>query len=272
MRVVSWNVNSIRTRADAVAQWIDRHSPDVVLLQETRCSDAQFPYSLFESRGLEVAHHGGGHRNGVAIAGRAGLADVTRGLEGPAPFDEPRMISATTGGIRFHSVYVPNGRALDDPHYAFKLEWLQRLLTTVSSGVGRGEHTVLAGDFNVAPADIDIYDPARWRRRTHASPPERAAIEALQSAGLVDVARELDPRPGVYTWWNYRPGQFERNNGLRIDLVFVDRAHLGDVDRVWVDLEARAAVRPSDHAPVVLELSPRPVVNGVEPAATLRSD
>lgn len=251
---MSWNVNSIRTRIDRVLAWVDGHEPDVVLLQETRCSDAQFAELVagFEDLGHRVAHHGVDHRNGVAIASRVGLGEVTRGFGGVnrIPYDEARLIAATCGGVRVHSVYVPNGRELDDPHYLFKLVWLERLRAALDPTVP----TLCAGDLNVAPADVDIYDPVRWRRRTHASPPERAAIDALLDLGLRDVTREQHPEPGLYTWWSYRPGQFEANRGLRIDLALCSD-HVADrVADVWVDTDERAGERPSDHAPLVVDL------------------
>jgi exodeoxyribonuclease III len=251
-------VNSIRTRVDRVLAWLTTHEPDVVLLQETKCSDAQFAELApsFEAAGYEVAHHGVDHRNGVAIASRLGLSEVARGFGGcnRSPYDEPRLISATCGGVRCQSVYVPNGRELDDPHYLYKLVWLERLRANVDAS----RPLVCAGDFNVAPADIDIYDPARWRRRTHASPPERAAIAALGDTGLRDVTREHHPEPHLYTWWSYRPGQFEANRGLRIDLALCSPQVADRVVDVWVDRDERAGDRPSDHAPLVVDLDRGP--------------
>lgn len=254
MRVVTWNVNSIRARLDRVVGWMDRHRPDVVVLQETKCDDARFGElePAFGRRGYETAHHGVDHRNGVAILSRVGLEAVQRGFAGTnrPPFDEPRTIAATCGGIRVHSVYVPNGRALTDSHYLYKLVWLERLRAQVDPA----GPTLCAGDFNVAPADADIYDPVRWRRRTHASPPERAAITALLDAGLRDVTREHRSEPGLYTWWSYRPGQFEANRGLRIDLALCSDPVAERVRAVWVDTEERAGNRPSDHAPLVIDV------------------
>ena len=259
VRIVSWNVNSIRSRHQRLLDWLRRHEPDVVLLQETKCSDAVFePFAdRCRSLGYDVAHHGGDHWNGVAILSRVGLDDVKRGLPGVnrPPFDEARLISAHCGGVRVHSVYAPNGRELDDPHYLFKLVWLERLRTVVDTS----ESTVLAGDFNVAPADIAIYDPKRWRRRTHASPPERAAIDALLDVGLHDVTRHHLPGPDVYTWWSYRPGQFEQNRGLRIDLALCTQDVVDRVGRVHIDRDERAGdapceEKPSDHAPLVIDL------------------
>lgn len=256
LRIASWNVNSIRSRQGEVLGWLERHRPDVLLMQETKCTDAMFATveiaGMYAALGYAVAHHGRDHWNGVAILSRVGLDDVERGFPGAnrAPFDEARTISATCAGIRVWSVYAPNGRGLDNPHYLFKLVWFERL----RSAVDAARPTVVAGDLNVAPTDLDIYDPVRWRRRTHASPPERAAVGALVDLGLRDVTREHLPGAGVYTWWSYRPGQFAVNRGLRIDLALCTDDVAGRVERVWIDREARAAARASDHAPLVLDL------------------
>ncbi len=252
MRIATWNVNSIRARQERVMAWLDRHQPDVLLLQETKCDDETFEADPFEELGYETEHWGVDHWNGVAIISRVGLAEVERGFPGHqrSPYDEARLLSATTGGVRVHSVYVPNGRELGDPHYLFKLVWLERLRAAVDPS----RPTIVAGDFNVAPADADIYDPKRWRRRTHASPPERAAIESLLDVGLIDVTRQHRPEAGVFTWWSYRPGQFEQNRGLRIDLALCTPDIAGQVTQVWVDTDERAAKGPSDHAPLVVDL------------------
>ena len=252
MRVATWNVNSIRSRLDQLIAWLGRADPDVVLLQETKCSEADFPSSPLEHAGYEVAHHGVDHWNGVAIMSRSGLEAVHRGFPGPnrPPYDEARLLSATCGGIRIHSAYAPNGRQLDDPHYLFKLVWLERLRGALDTRVP----TILGGDLNVAPADVDIYDPNRWRRRTHASPPERAAIQALLDLGLVDVTRRHLPGPGVYTWWGYRHGMFETNRGLRLDLLLVTPDVADRSRTVTVDTAVRGGEHPSDHAPVVIDL------------------
>ncbi len=254
MRVVTWNVNSIRARLERVVGWFDTHQPDIALLQETKCHDEQFEElaAEFRCRGYETAHHGVDHRNGVALVSRVAMTEVRSGFTGRnrPPYDEPRLLAATCGGIRFSSVYVPNGRELNDPHYLFKLVWLERLRAELDPT----RPMICAGDFNVAPTDSDIYDPVRWRRRTHASPPERAAVSALCDLGLRDVTREHRPGPGFYTWWSYRPGQFEANRGLRIDLAFCSDPVADLVSSVWVDREERAGERPSDHAPLVLDI------------------
>ena len=259
MRIATWNVNSIRARTERVTDWLDRQRPEVLLLQETKCDDAMFHATIGEDLarlGYEWVHHGVDHWNGVAVLSRVGIDDVRRGLPGVnrPPFDEARLISATCGEVDVHSLYAPNGRTLDDQHYLFKLVWLERLRT-----VARLDRPgVLAGDFNVAPADVDVYDPRRFRGKTHTSPPERAAIQALIDDGLVDVTRHHLPDPGVYTWWGYRPGQFEQNRGLRIDLALGTPSLAARVTDVWIDTAERADDRPrkpSDHAPVVITLT-----------------
>lgn len=260
MRFATWNINSIRSRSTRLAAWLDRHSPDVLCLQETKCSTALFDVefgSLFADRGYHVVHHGRDHWNGVAIASRVGLDDVEYGFGGTQrpPYDEPRVVTAVCAGVRVHSIYAPNGRALDDPHYLYKLVWLERLAAVIDSA----RPTIAAGDFNVAPADIDIYDPIRWRRRTHASAPERAAIRHLVDVGLTDSARYLTPDDPMFTWWSYRPGQFELDRGLRIDLALVSNDLVDRLADVWVDREERVdqaiGEKPSDHAPLVVDLS-----------------
>ncbi len=261
MRIACWNVNSIRTRQPRVLAWLRSHQPDVLAMQETKCTDEVFAADGFAGEyralGYEVAHHGHDHWNGVAILSRVGLTDVRRGFPGVnrAPYDEARAISAMCGDMRVWSIYAPNGRGLDDPHYLFKLVWFERLRAAVA---GVDEPHVVTGDFNVAPADLDIYDPVRWRRRTHASAPERAGIAAIIDCGLRDVTREHLPGPEVYTWWSYRPGQFEQNRGLRIDLALCSGEIADRVHRVWIDSYERSGSGSdepvSDHAPLVLDV------------------
>lgn len=259
MRVATWNVNSIRVRLPDVVAWLRLHRPDVVLLQETKCTDATFDDLIrpeIEHLGYDVAHWGVDHYNGVAIASRVGLDDVRCGFpdEPPAPFDEPRLLRATCAGIRVWCVYVPNGRKREDPHWYFKLAWLERLREAVADDLDRGVPTIVAGDVNVQRADIDVYDPKRWRNRNHATPEERAAIAAVVDTGLRDVMRERYPDPGVYTWWSYRPGQFAANRGMRIDLVLCSDDLAERVTRVHIDRDERARPVTSDHAPVIVDL------------------
>jgi len=257
VRIATWNINSIRTRVDQTLTWAVANDVDVLLLQETKCGDTDFPFEAFTAAGYDVAHHGVDHWNGVAIASRVGLNDVAPGFRGPQapPFDEPRLLAATCGDVRVWSVYVPNGRELGDPHYLYKLVWLERLRAELDRADAPSARSLVAGDFNVAPADLDIYDPKRWRRRTHASPAERAGIAALVDLGLVDIARTHHPDTPEFTWWNYRPGQFEKDAGLRIDLALGSPAVVDATTQVWVDRSARAHERPSDHAPLVIDLA-----------------
>ncbi len=257
MRVATWNINSIRVRVHQVVAWGVANDIDVILLQETKCGDADFPFEPFEAAGYQVIHHGTNHLNGVAIVSRVGATDISLGFRGQQrePFDEPRLVAATCEGIRVWSVYVPNGRELDNPHYLYKLVWLERLRAELMSEGAADRDCIVGGDFNVAPADLDIYMPSRWKRRTHASPPERAAIMALTDLGLRDVTREHLPSGGVYTWWSYRPEQFVKNNGLRLDLALCSPPVADATTSVWVDRSARSVERPSDHAPLVIDLA-----------------
>jgi exodeoxyribonuclease-3 len=250
VRVVSWNVNSLSARWPRVSDWVRHHDPDVLLLQETKQDDARFPYAEFAELGYESAHLGFGQWNGVAVISKVGLADVELGLAGD---EEARHVAATCGRLRCHSCYVPNGRALDDPHYAYKLRWLESL----RDGLARrptSEPTLVGGDFNVAPADLDVWDPAAFVGQTHASAPERQAIAAILDTGLHDAVRELHPEEVIYTWWDYRQAAYTKGWGLRIDLMLVDAATMSATSEGYVDLEARVGEKPSDHAPVVLTI------------------
>ncbi|NNE12427.1 MAG: exodeoxyribonuclease III [Ilumatobacter sp.] len=258
MRAVTWNVNSLRSRIGHVTAWIDRHEPDVVLLQETKCSDEVFDESLrprFVERGFETAHHGRDHRNGVLVASRVGLHDVRYGFDGSAaePFDETRLVIATCGDVRFASVYVPNGRKAYTEHWHHKVAWLRRLRNEVAPAL-LGRPAMIAGDVNVQRDDHDVYDPRQWRKRNHATPEERAELAGLLGDGWRDVLREHQPGPGVYTWWNHAAGQFERNRGMRIDLALCSLPLAAAVTDAWVDVIERAEPKSSDHAPVVVDV------------------
>ena len=258
MRIATWNVNSIRARVDAVAAWIEQHEPDVLLLQETKCTDATFDAPEIGGRlaglGHEYVHHGTNHYNGVAILSRVGLGDVSIGFadRDDGAFGEARLLTATCAGVRVHNVYVPNGRKAYTPHWEAKVAWLHHLGTAVDVAVP----TVVAGDMNVQRADVDVYDPSRWRNRNHATPEERAALAALIDVGLHDVVRDRHPDPGVYTWWNHAAEQFARNRGMRIDLVLASPDVARRVTDAWIDTDERGRPRSSDHAPVVVDLRP----------------
>jgi exodeoxyribonuclease III len=248
VKVVTWNVNSLTARWPRVSAWFEENSPDIALLQETKQTDDKFPFAEFQTLGYESAHYGEGRWNGVAILSRVGLDSVTRGFGDDDP--EARVISARCGPLQVYSCYVPNGRALDNDHYLYKLRWLSSLAQTLASREA-SQHVVVGGDFNVAPSDLDVYDPSLFAGATHVSEPERDALRALETGGLVDLTRRLHPDETIYSWWDYRDGAFHRGWGLRIDLLFVNEALAELATESYVDREARKGAKPSDHAPVV---------------------
>jgi len=260
VRIATWNVNSVKQRVPRLLPWLDQRQPDVVCLQETKLADAAFTELLGEEltrRGYAVASHGEGQWNGVAILSRAGLGDVVRGIAGAPGFPHPeaRAVSAACGGIRVHSVYVPNGRVPDSDHYRYKLAWLAALRDEVAAGP---QAAVVCGDMNIAPADADVFDPAAYVGQTHVTPPERAALAELQALGLRDVVRDRWPTQRVFTYWDYRAGMFHRDLGMRIDLVLASTGVAGRVRAAWVDRQARKGSGPSDHAPVIVDLDEAP--------------
>jgi exodeoxyribonuclease-3 len=261
VRIATWNVNSVKQRVPRLLPWLDERQPDVVCLQETKLADAAFTDLLgdeLEGRGYEVAAHGVAQWNGVAILSRVGLEDVVRGLpDGPGfPDPEPRAVWATCGGIRFVSVYVPNGREPDSDHYRYKLEWLKVLRDDVAAG--DPSTTVVLGDINIAPTDDDVFDPEAYEGHTHVTKPERDALAALQSVGLHDVVRDRWPGERVFSYWDYRAGMFHQDLGMRIDLVLAGDAVANRVKAAWIDRQARKGKGPSDHAPVIVDLDEAP--------------
>ena len=259
--MATWNVNSVGARLPRLLDWLETRSPDVVALQETKCADAAFPHAAVEALGYEVAHNGDGRWNGTALLSRVGLQDVELSFAGQPPFAvgdallppavEARAVGATCGGVRVWSLYVPNGRSLDDPHYAYKLEWLAALRDALEPQVAAGP-CVVTGDFNIAPTDEDLWDPAVFVHSTHVTPAERGALTALLDLGLVDVPARPGKGDRAYTYWDYRAGMFHKDLGMRIDLVLASPSLT--VQDAFVDREARKGKGPSDHAPVVVDL------------------
>lgn len=255
MRIATWNVNSLNARMPRVEQWLAEVGPDVLCVQETKVSDDQFPALGFQALGYDSVYHGEGRWNGVAIVSRVGLSDPANGFAGdhPVPTVEARLISATCGPVRVATVYVPNGRSPDHEQYRMKLEWLARLRLHLDAAGDPSGHLLLCGDFNIAPDDRDVYDPAAYIGETHVTPPEREALGALEAWGLVDVFRRHYDDSGLFTWWDYRAGNFHKHLGMRIDLVLATAA-LADRSRwVLIDRNARKGKGPSDHAPIVVE-------------------
>ena len=292
MRLATWNVNSIRSRVDRVLAFLDRSQTDVLAIQETKCRDDQFPTAAFEAAGYEVAHFGLSQWNGVAIASRVGLDDVATHFpeqpgfaksiieDGPDPLldvvppIEARAIGATCGGVRVWSLYVPHGRALGDPHYTYKLAWLEALRTAAqgwagprgprevpqrsedtSWGGGAGDAVALMGDWNVIPLDTDVYDATAFEGKTHVSPPERAAFDAFGEAGYTELTRKFLPEERTYTYWDYQQLAFPRNKGLRIDFCWASPALADRASAAAIDREERKGKGASDHVPVIVDVT-----------------
>lgn len=238
--------------------WLAEHEPDVLCMQETKLCDDAFPHDAFRELGYEVAHCGFNQWNGVAIASRCGLDDVACGFgESFDHRDEGRVITATCGGIRISSVYVPNGRSLDDPHYEWKLHWLGELRNWLNSeSESRFPDRVVCGDFNIAPEDRDVWDAERFIGHTHVSEPERQRLAEIIDLGFIDVARHLDHETDeLFTWWDYRMGSFHRGWGMRIDLMLVTKPIADRALSLTIDRDARKGEKPSDHAPLTLVLA-----------------
>lgn len=254
MRLVTWNVNSLNARLPRVLEFLALHAPDVACLQETKSEDAGFPVAELAAAGYGCIHHSAGRWAGVAILARDGLAleEPSVGLPGEVQADEARWIEATVAGLRVASVYVPNGRALETPFFAAKLTFLEAMAVRARA---LGPRAVIAGDFNVTPADPDVYDPAAFVGDTHVTEDERSRLRAIFDAGYVDAYRALHPDQQQFTWWDYRAGHFHKGMGLRIDLVVVSQELAGSVQRVGIERDFRKGSKPSDHAPLVLELA-----------------
>lgn len=264
MRLATWNVNSVRARADRVVDWMTRAEVDVLAMQETKCADEQFPTMTFLAAGYEVVHCGQGQWNGVAIASRVGLDNVAAGFDGqPSWADggepEARALGATCGGVRVWSLYIPNGRTVEDPHYRYKLEWLAALRNTAESWLRSdpAAQIALTGDWNVAPRDEDVWDMAVFANSTHVTAPEREAFAAIETS-FADVVRPFTP--GEFTYWDYTQLRFPRREGMRIDFILASPALAGRVSHAEIARDERKTGKnrvgsPSDHAPVLVDLS-----------------
>ena len=271
MRLATWNVNSVKARLPRLLGWLEEAKPDIVCLQEIKTTTALFPEAEVNELGYEAAVHGEGRWNGVALLSSVGLEHVSLGFPGepsyqgeqaePTLIDEPglrkpeaRAVGANCGGVRVWSLYAPNGRTPDSAHYAYKLEWFAALRTALEAELGHETQLAACGDFNVAPADDDVWDPAVFAHSTHVTPPERQALADLRALGLRDVVPKPMKGPHPFTYWDYRAGAFAKDQGMRIDLVYATGAVAGRVQGAYVDREARKGHGPSDHAPVVVDL------------------
>jgi exodeoxyribonuclease III len=267
MRIATWNVNSLRARLEKVTWWLERAKPDVLLMQETKLADNDTPRDVFQSAGYELAHHGEGRWNGVAIASRVGVREIVTNFGEPLrpattpdvsddePLAEARMLSAVCGGVRLVAVYAPNGRVVGSPFYQAKLTWFERLARWLQEAADPTQALVLGGDFNVAPDDVDVWDPKACHGGTHVSGPERQAFGRLREWGLTDAYRLHHAESGRYTWWDYRAGNFHKNFGMRIDHLLVTAPVAKRTVWAEIDREARKGKPvPSDHAPLVIDL------------------
>ncbi len=260
VRVATWNVNSVKQRVPRLLPWLDQRRPDVVCLQETKLADDAFTALLgteLADRGYEIALFGETQWNGVAILSRVGLDDVAVGIAGAPGFPhvEARAVAATCGGVRVHSLYVPNGREPESDHYKYKLEWLAALRDVLDAGPA---DAVVCGDINIAPADADVFDPEAYIGQTHVTEPERAALQAIEALGFHDVVRDRWPGERIFSYWDYRAGMFHRDLGMRIDLILASDSVAPRVQAAWIDRHARKGTGPSDHAPVIVDLDEAP--------------
>ncbi len=254
MRLATWNVNSLKARLPRVEAWLTEVQPDVVCLQETKLADGAFPALAFTTLGYEAVHHGEGRWNGVAILSRVGICDPVNGFGADDDDPEARLLWATCGGIRVASAYVPNGRSLDDDHYRYKLGWMAKLRAQLAAESPPADPVVVAGDFNIAPADLDVYDPAQFVDSTHTSAAERDVLAEIEGWGMVDTFRVQHPEPHLYSWWDYRAGNFHKHKGMRIDLILATAPVAERVTFATIDRNARKGPQPSDHAPVIIDL------------------
>ena len=253
MLIVTWNVNSLKARLPRVTEWLAEVQPDVICLQETKLAQDKFPTEAIAELGYESAHFGQGQWNGVAILSRVGLENVMNNFApGIEPDHEARVISATCGGVRVTSVYVPNGRALDNDHYTYKLGWMSRLREHLDATCTPTDDVVVAGDFNIAPDDRDVYDAKALEGQTHESIPEREALASVCAFGMEDTFRRFYEEAGLFSWWDYRGGSFYKGHGMRIDLLLATKSVAERSTWTAVDRNARKGESPSDHAPVLL--------------------
>lgn len=255
MKIVTWNINSLRKRQDRLIAWLLATQPDIVCLQETKCTDEQFPVSLVREAGYYAAFHGQKSYNGVAILSRVEPREIRAALCDEEEDPQARVIAATIGDVRVFSVYAPNGQAVGSPAYDYKLKWYARLRNCLAQLEALAHDVAVCGDFNVAPEDIDVHDPSLWRGAIMCSDGERAAFRDLCDVGLRDTLRLHPHAPGLFSWWDYRMLAFPKNRGLRIDAVLASSSLSARCTGAGIDREMRKGQEPSDHAPVWAEFS-----------------
>jgi exodeoxyribonuclease-3 len=255
LKVATWNVNSLRVRLPHVLKWLEREQPDLLALQETKLKNEDFPADTFRDYGYFATFSGQSAYNGVAILSREPPSVVSLGLGGHYADEQKRVLGATFGALRLWSLYVPNGQSVDSPKFEYKLEWLAALRVLLADELARHPALLVVGDFNIAPDDRDVYNPAAWEGKVLCTPAERAALAALGALGLRDAFRLFEQPERIFSWWDYRAGAFRRNQGLRIDLVLASQALSQTCTGCRIDREPRGWERPSDHVPVVAEFA-----------------
>src|SRR5713226_1912675 len=253
MKIATWNVNSILARLPLVTRWLDLVQPDVLCMQETKCTDDKFPADVFRERGYKCLTFGQQTYNGVAILSKAECKNPQRGYPGDDETSHARLLSTNIEGIQIVNVYIPNGQMVGSEKYQFKLEWMSRLRSFFDTHYQNNTPVLLCGDFNVAPEERDVHDVRLWQGRILFSEPERAALREIMGWGFTDAFRLHTEAAGHYSWWDYRAGAFRRNHGLRIDHIWISQPLRTRNINTWIDLEPRTWERPSDHAPVVAE-------------------
>lgn len=255
MKIATWNVNSLNIRLPHVSDWLARHQPDILALQELKLDQDKYPAAALRMMGWHTEWSGQKTYNGVALISKHPIEDVSTGLPTLADDPQRRVIAATIGGIRIINVYCVNGEALDSPKFDYKRQWFAALADYVRQEQAHHEKLIVLGDFNIAPADDDVYDPVKWHEKIHCSSQERQWLQNLLDSGLHDSLRRIHPQGRHYTWWDYRGAMFQKGLGLRIDHILISNALTGSLKNVWVDTDERANDRPSDHAPVVAEFA-----------------
>lgn len=253
MLIATWNVNSLNVRLEHVLQWLEQYQPDVLALQETKLTDDKFPVEAIKAAGYNVVYAGQKTYNGVAILSKKTASDIV--AEFPS-FADPqrRVLAATIAGVRVINLYVPNGSSVGSEKYAYKLDWLAHLDDYLEEQLEHYNKLVVLGDFNIAPADIDVHDPAGWQDSVLCSKKERAALERIFDHNMVDLYRTVN-NGNEFSWWDYRQGAFQRNNGLRIDLILANAEYAKKCTKVEIDKEPRTWERPSDHTPVIAQFN-----------------
>jgi exodeoxyribonuclease-3 len=255
MRIATWNVNSINVRLPQLIGWLREADVDVLCVQETKCTDDRFPEAILEEAGYKAVFHGEKSYNGVAILSRLPITDVRMGFDHDDTESQKRLIAATVNRVRIVNCYFPNGQSLDSDKFVFKLDWIQHLRNLFDSDYTTDEMVLLCGDFNVAPERIDVWNPAAFEGHTHFSLPERAAITYVKQWGFTDAFRKINPDVKQFSWWDYRAGAWQKNQGLRIDQIWVSTPLAATLKDSWIDTEPRKLEKPSDHTPVVAEFN-----------------